>query len=112
MLFCFFFRQKTAYDMRISDWSSDLCSSDLRVGADPHRDAVVGAGDPARRARGGGGDPGGRAGPGGEHRVAARVGQSVVEGKKVSDSVDPGGRRINKQNLMQNRMMIEAAKAV
>src|SRR3546814_20355555 len=26
---CFFFMQKTAYDMRISDWSSDVCSSDL-----------------------------------------------------------------------------------
>src|SRR3546814_1388494 len=25
----FFFKQKTAYEMRISDWSSDLCSSDL-----------------------------------------------------------------------------------
>src|SRR3546814_9332204 len=30
MLF-FFFKQKTAYDMRISDWSSDVCSSDLQV---------------------------------------------------------------------------------
>src|SRR3546814_13012868 len=30
MLFCFlFFKQKTAYEMRISDWSSDVCSSDL-----------------------------------------------------------------------------------
>src|SRR3546814_6038058 len=29
----FFFKQKTAYEMRISDWSSDVCSSDL--GADP-----------------------------------------------------------------------------
>src|SRR3546814_19884296 len=30
-LFCvFFFKQKTAYEMRISDWSSDVCSSDLR----------------------------------------------------------------------------------
>src|SRR3546814_1050180 len=28
MLF-FFFKQKTAYEMRISDWSSDVCSSDL-----------------------------------------------------------------------------------
>src|SRR3546814_4643206 len=28
---CFFFKQKTAYEMRISDWSSDVCSSDLRV---------------------------------------------------------------------------------
>src|SRR3546814_824410 len=27
--FFFFFKQKTAYDMRISDWSSDVCSSDL-----------------------------------------------------------------------------------
>src|SRR3546814_3119526 len=30
MLF-FFFKQKTAYEMRISDWSSDVCSSDLPV---------------------------------------------------------------------------------
>src|SRR3546814_8787032 len=28
-LFFVFFRQKTAYEMRISDWSSDVCSSDL-----------------------------------------------------------------------------------
>src|SRR3546814_10452903 len=28
-LFLFFFKQKTAYEMRISDWSSDVCSSDL-----------------------------------------------------------------------------------
>src|SRR3546814_2019360 len=27
----FFFKQKTAYEMRISEWSSDVCSSDLRV---------------------------------------------------------------------------------
>src|SRR3546814_3715287 len=29
----FFFKQKTAYEMRISDWSSDVCSSDLLL---PH----------------------------------------------------------------------------
>src|SRR3546814_19520160 len=28
--FFFFFKQKTAYEMRISDWSSDVCSSDLQ----------------------------------------------------------------------------------
>src|SRR3546814_4554684 len=28
-IFVFFFKQKTAYEMRISDWSSDVCSSDL-----------------------------------------------------------------------------------
>src|SRR3546814_20604564 len=34
MCFCyllFFFKQKTAYEMRISDWSSDVCSSDLQI---------------------------------------------------------------------------------
>src|SRR3546814_1811969 len=29
VVFFFFFKQKTAYEMRISDWSSDVCSSDL-----------------------------------------------------------------------------------
>src|SRR3546814_15918856 len=29
LLFFFFFKQKTSYEMRISDWSSDVCSSDL-----------------------------------------------------------------------------------
>src|SRR3546814_4256279 len=36
MILCvcfFFFKQKTAYEMRISDWSSDVCSSDLEVRA-------------------------------------------------------------------------------
>src|SRR3546814_18157837 len=31
----FFFKQKTAYEMRISDWSSDVCSSDLKGVAAP-----------------------------------------------------------------------------
>src|SRR3546814_5942185 len=31
LFFIFFFKQKTAYELRISDWSSDVCSSDLRV---------------------------------------------------------------------------------
>src|SRR3546814_3069540 len=33
MCFIFFFKQKTAYEMRISDWSSDVCSSDLLCAA-------------------------------------------------------------------------------
>src|SRR3546814_3936841 len=33
-LLFFFFKQKTAYEMRISDWSSDVCSSDLLKGDD------------------------------------------------------------------------------
>src|SRR3546814_10093432 len=39
IVFFFFFKQKTAYEMRISDWSSDVCSSDLidrsMLGDDP-----------------------------------------------------------------------------
>src|SRR3546814_12436708 len=31
VVYFFFFKQKTAYEMRISDWSSDVCSSDLLV---------------------------------------------------------------------------------
>src|SRR3546814_6761835 len=47
----FFFKQKTAYEMRISDWSSDVCSSDLRARAvvfARHRQPVIG--EPRRRA--------------------------------------------------------------
>src|SRR3546814_2150690 len=39
-IFFFFFKQKTAYEMRISDWSSDVCSSDLERGL-PGRDLLV-----------------------------------------------------------------------
>src|SRR3546814_10104145 len=35
--FFFFFKQKTAYEMRISDWSSDVCSSDLSCSQRPIR---------------------------------------------------------------------------
>src|SRR3546814_20270283 len=34
-LIVFFFKQKTAYEMRISDWSSDVCSSDLLYASEP-----------------------------------------------------------------------------
>src|SRR3546814_13494092 len=37
VFFFFFFKQKTAYEMRISDWSSDVCSSDLLRQAQPER---------------------------------------------------------------------------
>src|SRR3546814_1049715 len=41
MSFCFFFKQKTAYEMRISDWSSDVCSSDLTAGGLMNTDTVT-----------------------------------------------------------------------
>src|SRR3546814_3179782 len=69
-IFVFFFKQKTAYEMRISDWSSDVCSSDLNGGGDrgPRNPWTVPPGVPRgrsarptvldeflKRARGGGG---------------------------------------------------------
>src|SRR3546814_13413133 len=55
----FFFKQKTAYEMRISDWSSDVCSSDLPgqagyrlAGAPPGRTQAHRRGRLARQARG------------------------------------------------------------
>src|SRR3546814_18975238 len=106
----FFFKQKTAYEMRISDWSSDVCSSDLgeavrrrrlREGREAEDDCPDRGRHRARRA-----DARGR---GRAHRrqslrfrehaggpppqpVADR--KSVVSGKSVSVRVDLGGRRI------------------
>src|SRR3546814_21027403 len=50
MVIVFCFKQKTAYEMRISDWSSDVCSSDL-IGGEEHRraDQIVGLAEAAQR---------------------------------------------------------------
>src|SRR3546814_8367441 len=47
-LFIFFLKQKTAYELRISDWSSDVCSSDFVVVAArgaPRRTAIAASGE-------------------------------------------------------------------
>src|SRR3546814_17242500 len=38
---CFVFKQKTAYEMRISDWSSDVCSSDLYLAPSAEFDTMA-----------------------------------------------------------------------
>src|SRR3546814_3307468 len=61
LVYFLFFKQKTAYEMRISDWSSDVCSSDLAFGIEHHgceggeniADAVAGVRWTAGRRRGG-----------------------------------------------------------
>src|SRR3546814_17166444 len=95
MLF-FFFKQKTAYEMRISDGSPDVCSSDLPVRAAGLAHPQAGRADarPATR----------RLGPHlAPHRRATRPEdrKSVVSGKSVSVRVDIGGRRILKNQKKQ-----------
>src|SRR3546814_13493524 len=107
----FFFKQKTAYEMRISDWSSDVCSSDLaarrkrrfRAPADQRRPPAIDA--EARR------DAASRRTPRDQAvgrrleffegvRHAQRLSRRSEErrvGKSVSVRVDLGGRRIIKK---------------
>src|SRR3546814_17937769 len=79
----FFFKQKTAYEWRISDWSSGVCSSDLHDGHQPALHVpVVPAGRPeggavpdTRRSRRAAGR---RAAPGGARPEERRVGNACV----------------------------------
>src|SRR3546814_18659132 len=99
--------------MRISDWSSDVCSSDLEVALGDHgaADAAVDRRmdpgelqvEPGRRDRGlGSADAG----------VALRTGgpdrKSAVQGKSVYVRVDIGGRRILKKKT-NNQLLIHTA---
>src|SRR3546814_11220311 len=101
--FFFFFKQKTAYEMRISDWSSDACSSDLDAGmrefethharkhaaddaGDDREDQIEGADVLVVR-----------------RHEPAEDRKSVVEGKSVSVRVDLGGRRINNKKSIDRK---------
>src|SRR3546814_19847544 len=114
-------KHKTAYEMRISDWSSDVCSSDLRSSS------ISTAHWPTRRAifakRQTSFSP--RMGVGAFRKRAYAISwaaaracclsadllkredrKSVVSGKSVSVSVDHGGRRIlKKQNKQHNNII-------
>src|SRR3546814_14226693 len=64
----FFFKHKTAYEMRISDWSSDVCSSDL-VGVEAHHLRIGGS----------------------EQRLAVRVARRGERVDLVGDRAEFGG---------------------
>src|SRR3546814_7244167 len=104
----FFFKQKTAYEMHISDWSSDVCSSDLEI-CGTH-DIVAGAGDVLerdRRSRLTGGERQARDAAF-ERRDAlfehvAEDRKSVVSGKSVSGRVDLGGGRVIKKKRSKQK---------
>src|SRR3546814_15817005 len=103
----FFFKQKTAYEMRISDWSSDVCSSDLPSPSVQEKYAMRYAGPAgtsemsapvSRKVPSGSGDA-----------VRPLIGywlpvrKSVVLGKRVTVRVGLGGRRIIKKQRQKHR---------
>src|SRR3546814_7083594 len=100
-MFFFFFKQKTAYEMRISDWSSDVCSSDLDFGfviagdeggarADLHRAEI--AGEEGERVGVGPGFRGNAAfGPVGAQRKSAGIGAPLHRGAADAEGRERGG---------------------
>src|SRR3546814_17397578 len=112
MLF-FFCKQKTAYDVRISDGSSDVCSSDLARAARPGarqgrhvggRPFEAAAQDPGARAQcRGAADRAQRRSRG----AGRRDRKSVVSGKSVSVRVDLGGRRLIKKKIGERKSINE-----
>src|SRR3546814_16859853 len=130
----FFFKQKTAYEMRISDWSSDVCSSDLdaprmALARDPRdargevADAADGRQDPdfvarpdaavgteiARKGPGGSGD--GRCTGGGRRvtivAVAAQRGRQIVAVDMLA-GCDFGGRGADRKAIFGHRFPARA----
>src|SRR3546814_14892584 len=115
MCYVFFFKQKTAYEMRISDWSSDVCSSDLGMMNSPRpmRIAMPATGSHGVPAIDAATNTVPQTGGVMVHSSAyqntniwacssgrpslTRDRKSVVSGKRVSVLVDLGGRRIIKK---------------
>src|SRR3546814_9080164 len=83
LFFCF--KQKTPYDMRISDWSSDVCSSDLFTGR------TAGEGRGARHQHIGAGGDGERRGLGGDAAVDLEIDRPVAAGGGA-DLIDHGAQ--------------------
>src|SRR3546814_5595081 len=84
--FFFFFEQKTAYELRISDWSSDVCSSDLDHAPEPKASRGHGSDHiPIRQRSDRAGAP--TAAAGGEHaeHVAGLQAQRALVGQALGD---------------------------
>src|SRR3546814_11809948 len=101
VFYFFFFKQKTAYEMRISDWSSDVCSSDLygnsqgwvRLARSP---PPIPFPLPTR--------PSWKPPPATPRLRATRRSEERRVGKSVSVRVDLGGRRIIKKKKHINTL--------
>src|SRR3546814_17814247 len=107
----FFFKQKTAYEMRISDWSSDVCSSDLQntglfwlarkpasingpPASAPYASIRACAQPAPKRC---------------DHCCSGRDRKSVVQGKSVSVRLALGGRRFIHKKYISNLDQIKIA---
>src|SRR3546814_11081472 len=124
--FVFFFKQKTAYEMRISDWSSDVCSSDPdKTQALPRWFRGRRDQQQVERESGAGLELPERAlvesvleahdEHNSEDAAQTEDLKSVVKGKSVSERVDPGGRRLikkkkNKIKYSRNARIIQITK--
>src|SRR3546814_14535762 len=106
LVFVFFFKQKTAYEMRISDWSSDVCSSDLTDSCSLYTQSSLTADVASNFFQGQQGDTSGQGPPATlpssdvyntwtptlqQFKQADR--KSGVKGKRVSGRVNLGGGR-------------------
>src|SRR3546814_5279314 len=87
-MYVFFFKQKTAYEMRISDWSSDVCSSDL------HGEEIAGR----------------QAGPQIDGRQAEQLRHLAVEAHQAGTGIPDGKAFADRvQRGQQQRLFVEPA---
>src|SRR3546814_8095978 len=94
----FFFKQKTAYEMRISDWSSDVCSSDLRSFTDEYG---ILHHHGSRRERDNSGPTGRARGAAGQHRPAPWRGAVTAPADTGSEALQ---RALHALQRMQERL--------
>src|SRR3546814_1149271 len=80
----FFFKQKTAYEMRISDWSSDVCSSDLQCHGVNRNGRGINSRDMSVQPR--------------DHSDAKGMGG--IPDQELFDAIKKGGLAVNKSVLM------------
>src|SRR3546814_8717650 len=93
----FFFKQKTAYEMRISDWSSDVCSSDLQHDTDQRHQLPIESLARETEGDGRGEEIGGRdrQRDQGHHTglLLAQLGDEAGEERPAAIDIDDGGER-------------------
>src|SRR3546814_4125242 len=98
----FFFKQKTAYEMRISDWSSDVCSSDLPAPGSERADIRIGSIQSRPRS------PAQRQSP--AHGPRGRsVAERRLRNRCACNPMDAGGRSEEHTSELQSLMRISYA---